>query len=82
MIFTFTEKCDTAINLGKLSNELPCISEYENEAEVLVFPNTLFNVKHIEEETKYMTVYLENIPVPQNGLFSLLKVAYELAKEN
>jgi hypothetical protein len=82
MIFTFAEKCDTAINLGKLSNELPCISEYENEAEVLVFPGTLFNVKHIEEGTKYITIYLENIPVHQNALFSLLKVAYEFKKEN
>ncbi|CAF0984045.1 unnamed protein product [Adineta steineri] len=80
MIFNFAEKCDTAINLNKLSNELPCLSEYENEKEVLVFPATLFYVTHIEEGTNCMTIYLKNIAVPKIGLFRALKRVYDTEK--
>ncbi|CAF1588714.1 unnamed protein product, partial [Adineta steineri] len=74
MIFNFAEKCDTAINLNKLSNELPCLSEYENEKEVLVLPVTLFYVAHIEEGTNYITIYLKNIAVRPTSLLRAIKV--------
>ncbi|CAF0955645.1 unnamed protein product [Didymodactylos carnosus] len=71
MIFNFPTACDQAINLGKLSDQLPCISDYENEAEVLLLPDALFLVQQIEKNINITTVHLEN--VTQNA--SYLQVA-------
>ncbi|UJR19457.1 hypothetical protein I4U23_022588 [Adineta vaga] len=81
MILTFPEKCDTAINLGKLSSKLPCLSAYENEAEILVTPFTLFVVTQIESNANYMTVHLENIPVRPLSTWGILKTIYNEVKE-
>ncbi|CAF1521432.1 unnamed protein product [Didymodactylos carnosus] len=72
MIFRFPEKCDTAINLGKLSPDLPCISEYENEAEVLLLPFTYFTLSEVKTESQPMIIYLENAPV-KNSWLAVLK---------
>ena len=81
MIFNFSEKCDTAINLGRLSPSLSCISEYENEAEVLLLPNTLFRVKQIESFDDYLIIYLDNVPAKGKSIFSALKSWYHIHKE-
>ncbi|CAF1355738.1 unnamed protein product [Didymodactylos carnosus] len=81
MIFTFPTKCDTAINLGKLSEKLPCISEYEDEAEVLVLASTLFIVNQMDTEARPMTVHLENVEVKRRNLLSSLKYIYDQSKK-
>ncbi|CAF1425416.1 unnamed protein product [Didymodactylos carnosus] len=49
MTFRFPQVCDTAINLGKIPKyDLPCLSEYEDESEILILPLTFFRVKNIE----------------------------------
>ncbi|CAF1184906.1 unnamed protein product [Didymodactylos carnosus] len=82
MAFNFSENCDTAINLGKISQDLPCISEYENEAEVLMFPTTLFVVRQIESATNYITIHLENISSKPKSRLSYLKAACKNMKRN
>ncbi|CAF1635785.1 unnamed protein product, partial [Didymodactylos carnosus] len=77
MMFHFGEKCDTAINLNKLSPDLPCISEYEDEAEVLLLPLTFFNVKQIEQTSSYLAISLENVPSKRRSLLGVLKVTYD-----
>ncbi|CAF1600798.1 unnamed protein product [Didymodactylos carnosus] len=71
MMFHFGEKCDTAINLNKLSPDLPCISEYEDEAEVLLLPLTFFNVKQIEQTSSYLAISLENVPSKRRSLLEI-----------
>lgn len=68
MIFNFSNKCDTAVNLGKLSNKHPCISEYENEAEVLILPNSYFMITQMKKDSSCTTICLENI-IPGGFLF-------------
>jgi hypothetical protein len=64
LIFQFPQVCDTAINLGKLpEQQLPSISLYEDEREVLIAPRTFFRIKNIEtnEFNGQHIIYLENI---------------------
>ena len=68
MIFSFSQQCDTAIDLSKISDELPCISKFENETEVLVLRFTFFIVKEINTETNPTTITLENIPATSSWL--------------
>jgi hypothetical protein len=82
LIFNFPEKCDTAINLGKMSPSLPCISEYENETEVLLTSKTLFTVKQIETSPDYLLVYLENILAKRMSMLDALKILYNEYKQN
>jgi hypothetical protein len=35
-IYEFPERCSTAIDLSRINEKLPCISEYEDEQEVLI----------------------------------------------
>ncbi|CAF1087532.1 unnamed protein product [Didymodactylos carnosus] len=43
LAFHFPKPCDTAIILGKVpEQQLPCISNYEDEQEILVGPRTFF----------------------------------------
>ena len=37
-VLNFPNACDQAINLSRISNDTPCLSEYENEKEVLILP--------------------------------------------
>ncbi|CAF1324257.1 unnamed protein product [Didymodactylos carnosus] len=71
-IFHFPKKCDQAINLGKISDKLPCLSEYEDEAEVLVLPWTLFEVKSVykNDENDTCSIYLRNVLIPHKSLLS------------
>lgn len=68
IIMDFPEACDTTIALYAISNELECISEYENEKEVLVLPTTIFKVTNIDQSSDLITIYLENM-----NEFSILK---------
>ncbi|CAF1411237.1 unnamed protein product [Adineta steineri] len=47
----FPERCDTAIALYKISESIPCISHFDDEEEVLVFPGTMFRVTKIGTTT-------------------------------
>ena len=63
MVLEFPRRCDTAIQLYAISDELPCISYFENEREVLLIPNTMFhvvNIKHENANNQY-TIHLENV---------------------
>jgi hypothetical protein len=78
MDFNFVKKCDTALQLFRLSDTLPAISDFEDEREVLVLPLTLFQVTDIkiDKVTGQHTIDLENVPT-KGGLFTLLRFAYE-----
>ena len=64
MVFNFSDHCDTAIQLFRLSDTLPSISDFEDEQEVLILPMTLFHVTDIkiDEVTGQHTIYLDNLP--------------------
>ena len=64
LIFHFPQPCDTAINLSKIpEHRLPCISNFEDEQEVLVGPRTFFKVKEIQinQPNGQNIIYLENV---------------------
>ncbi|CAF1196573.1 unnamed protein product [Rotaria sp. Silwood1] len=73
-IFNFPIECDQAINLSRISDTQPCLSEFEDENEVLVLPWTLFQVDYVYKDspTSY-TIYLTNVSLPQKSLFSSFK---------
>ena len=75
LIFNFPEKCDQTIDLSRLSDELPCLSEFEQEQEVLILPWTVFHVESIEEEPSTSTyiVTLTNVLLPHTDMWSSLK---------
>ncbi|CAF3097524.1 unnamed protein product [Rotaria socialis] len=65
--FARSNPCSTAIDLRRDTNRnLPCWSAYEDEAEVLVLPGTLFEVCDVQREadTDRYTIILRNIHVP------------------
>ena len=71
LTFTFPEPCEQAISLNRLSKTQPCLSEFEDEDEVLVLPWTLFQVEHVREESpSSYEIYLSNISLPQKSLMS------------
>jgi hypothetical protein len=62
LIFHFPQLCDTAINLSNIPEyQLPSLSVYPEEKEVLVSPQTHFKVKKIEPDQRRerYTIYLE-----------------------
>jgi hypothetical protein len=64
LVFHFPQPCDTAINLSEIPEyQLPCISNYEGEKEVLIGPRTFFKVTKIEtnESNGRCKIYLENL---------------------
>ncbi|CAM2719425.1 unnamed protein product [Rotaria socialis] len=78
-IFDFPDVCDQAINLTRISTDRPCLSEYENEREVLILPWTLFEVKRVRkasDEDDLCTIHLTNIIIPKKNIFSTLKWSY------
>ncbi|CAF1677478.1 unnamed protein product [Adineta ricciae] len=81
MIFHFAKRTEQAINLGKISDKEPCISEYEDEAEVLVFPETLFFVKQIDMDSSFTLIYLEHLFVRPSSFISGAKGLYDIMKE-
>ena len=58
LIFNFPQPCDTAINLGKISeHQLPCISNFENEHEVLPSQTSTFEkCMHMQEFQRILRV--------------------------
>ncbi|CAF1247826.1 unnamed protein product [Rotaria sordida] len=73
-IYEFSERCPTAIDLSRINIKFPCISEYEDEEEVLILPYTLFQVINVREETETQpfTIHLLNIHVPKSSLLSFI----------
>ena len=74
-VFEFLTRCKTAINLSRISKDLPPISQFEDEEEVLILPYTLFKVVKVTEETptEPFSIYLQNVPVPEQSLISFLR---------
>jgi len=73
-VFNFPEKCDQTINLSRISDELPCLSEFEDEAEVLILPWTLFQVDSVEKQSSLSyIIYLSNILLPHKSMLASLK---------
>jgi hypothetical protein len=74
-IFNFPEKCDQTINLSRISHEQPCLSEYENEAEVLILPWTLFQVDSVTRESPSSPciICLTNVVLPNKNMWWSLK---------
>lgn len=75
LIFDFPMVCSTAINLSRISEHLPPLSQFQDEDEVLILPYTLFQVVNVVEatETEPFSIYLQNVPVPEQSLISFLK---------
>ena len=74
LIFTFLEPCEQAISLNRLSKTQPCLSEFEDEDEVLVLPWSLFQVEHVREESpSSYEICLSNISLPEKSLMSSFK---------
>jgi hypothetical protein len=61
LIIDFVRWCPTAIVLYRLTPELPSITQYEDEKEVLILPGTVFSVTNIVEDsnTRLRKIYLE-----------------------
>jgi hypothetical protein len=76
LIFHFPQPCDTAINLSEIPEyQLPAISIYPNEKEVLIAPRTHFKVTKIEtdQHKERYTIYLENLCGEQYTVLKALK---------
>ena len=58
MVFVFRERCSTAIQLERLSGDLPCISHFEDEQEVLILPRTSFYVTQVQVAPPQTVIYL------------------------
>ncbi|CAF0985785.1 unnamed protein product [Adineta ricciae] len=71
--FNFPIHCDQAIDLGRISNEQPCLSEFENEAEILILPWTIFHVDRVEYQSSCYTIYLTNVLLPHKDILSSFK---------
>ncbi|CAF1061007.1 unnamed protein product [Rotaria magnacalcarata] len=73
-IFDFPQPCDQAINLSRISDAQPCLSEFEDEAEVLILPWALFQVENVHKESPTSCIInLTNVILPHNNLFSSFK---------
>ena len=68
--FEFPDHCPTAITLSKLSEQLPCLSEFEDEDEVLLLPFTLFTLRDFKENDKDADyrIILRHHPTPKRSL--------------
>ncbi|CAF3367915.1 unnamed protein product [Rotaria sp. Silwood1] len=85
LIFDFPDICDQAINLARVSMDKPCLSEYEDEQEVLILPWTLFEVKRIKkaaDEDDLSMIYLTNIVIPKKNLLTTFTWSCAELKKN
>ncbi|CAF2650752.1 unnamed protein product [Rotaria sp. Silwood2] len=83
MVFNFDSPCNGAIQLYSTSNDISCISNFEDEREVLILPATLFRVWKIEmdERTGRHIIYLNQIPDAENPrLHCLTNILLETCK--
>lgn len=60
MVMDFRTNCPTAIRLYATLEDSICISEHENEHEVLVLPGTIFRVTSIDKIDSLYIIYLES----------------------
>jgi hypothetical protein len=60
MILEFEKECPLAIQLEKLSGELPCLSAFEQEEEVLILPKTTFIVTKVDISSPVTMIHLEH----------------------
>ncbi|CAF1437744.1 unnamed protein product [Adineta steineri] len=74
-VYDFPERCKTAIDLTKISNDLPLLSHYEKEQEVTLLPFTLFTVCNIQtaSTTGQYHITLRNVPVPKQSALMAFK---------
>lgn len=86
--YSFPEQCKTALALSRLrGNENDrCLSDFEQEDEVLILPYTLFQVTKIEidQKSKWYYISLKNVPVPENSVLSAwlqANIAYTVPEE-
>ncbi|UJR19009.1 hypothetical protein I4U23_022139 [Adineta vaga] len=72
LMFHFTTKCCTAIDLTRINDHLPALSIFPGEEEVLLLPFTLFKVNSIEVDTQKRQYFINlvNVPVPKISLIS------------
>ena len=71
LIFKFPELCYTAINLNKISNKSPALSQHPGEQEVILLPFTLFRVSDIKIDSSANDQYritLQNVPVKKKSI--------------
>lgn len=71
LIFNFKQPCRTAVDLTRVSDALPAISEYQDEQEVTLLPFSLFRVTEIKINPHHRDQYqivLENVPVPKTSV--------------
>jgi hypothetical protein len=60
MEFSFPKICSTAIQLYSIPPDLPCISNFEDEKEVLIIPGTIFRVENIETNGYNVKIILDH----------------------
>jgi hypothetical protein len=74
-IFNFPKICDQAINLSRISDTQPGLSEFEYEAEVLILPWALFQVDSVEKESSSLsyTIHLTNVLLPRKNMLASMK---------
>ena len=65
IVFEFFCNCWAAIQLEKLSDQLPSISEMEGEREVLILPRSTFHVTEVEPDLPIAKIYLTFYPLDQ-----------------
>ncbi|CAF1045891.1 unnamed protein product [Adineta steineri] len=84
IVFNFDQPCNGAIQLYSLSPDLPCISNFEEEREVLILPGTIFRVWKIEDDqhTGYHIIYLNHIPDAENPGLHVLGSVLSEARDN
>ncbi|CAF3167772.1 unnamed protein product [Rotaria sp. Silwood2] len=93
MHYHFPQPCDQAIYLGSINkSHLSCVSEYENESEVLILPRTLFIVINIydvtttdeeqQQQREYTVIHLENVLHAKESLVSSLKFLVSKTEQN
>jgi hypothetical protein len=67
MKFSFLKTCCTAIRLYKFSDNLPCLSSFEDEREFLILPGTFFRVISIKTEKYIRTICLEHFNIENDN---------------
>ncbi len=60
MKFCFLKTCSTAIRLYAVPPDLPCISDFEDEKEVLILPGTVFRVANIHTNSSNIRIILNH----------------------
>ena len=89
LILEFSEPSEMAIRLSAIpESRVQCLSEFEDEQEILVLPHAIFRVVDVEENDcipRTYTVRLKNLPIRNFSLRRTLKVSvpeiFKLARQ-